>query len=1294
MKFLIIKNKRIIQFVAFNYLLIQILGCGSVDNFDAETFSIFGNENNSKDGFRRYTLNDFNEEPMVLFVLDKSDEESVRFDGNLRKICDYTKFPYQSISMEKWDSLAIIPKTTRVLCMAGTPKLSTKSIAAITDFVAKGGTFFLPIATEDKRLGYLLGFKVDANYNTDISSKGFYFKTEMLPGIKEFKINKKERHYGFDKSNFSNKIKILAVSISDPTYPTMIENRIGKGRVILYNTRKSFEKRDRGLLFSGLLKGLEGVPYPIANTSTIFLDDFPCPLFDTKSEPIASEMNLSSTEYVKKIWWPDMLKLANKYNISYSVMLTFDYKNNVQPPFIFDQWNTHKIKVNSKYESLSDWFVYDAAKNGHELAFHGFNHVELLKNLWTNQDFIETSLKTVEKKWNLSDFGKLPVTYVPPSNYIDQAGILQLKNTLPSLKYLCSIFNGSKKNGGDREFDFDPYSKDFFDYPRISSGFYFSPEEETDMRSAFLYTGIWTHFLHPDDVYQLNNIKSNLDDEFDYRNSRNLGWYKTKGKNIGMFPEFDYFLKNLTTNYPQIRFFNTSEAAEYVIDWRASNFKHTSENGVFSVTELEPEKSKTMDEYWFLYVTNENQKKIENSFQKNVKKFSKTPYLDGYLYTIHTDNSSLNIIDLEYKSELQSKFDSQLAAKINNEYLDFEQKVKHFNDIEKGNSVANEISQQEQIDLLLKKIDSETQIDPTTWNLFAQYMNWEERGEEVWQKLENYCIKYPLPENIMYSRILNTIIEYPNDIIREKWLKSQLLIHPDDKELVYAYLDSFDSPNNEQLIREAILNLLKTDTSFDTHFLYIQHLLMYDQKNAYLELKKIAPNEKYRALATDIAWLFADNGNYEKAYDWSFYSDSIDFSSKASWLVEMKSFKLLESEYTKYIQNHNDDIATKATMSQVYYETGRFKEAWILANSLPIGTEKDALKVILNKDVLYVDTELQLDLIKNYPELFYPDILNELIKLNRKENGNFVSLASSLESNKKDASAMKNSLSYNFYNKKGSLHSISATFSKMYQLNSEIIDPDNVTHSVFGIQYQYDNPKKVEKMQYWTRFRTEYSDFGNYYFQFGAGANVSKNKWYHSAEFRVFPAESGPSYSKNIYRFVGNLYQDGTIFKALNVSLSLEANFYTASKSSAVSEIGESYEASATGKIVLDNGKEKSFKFLPFIELSDSQAVIGNATVKPASGYPYWMIPSRFYAGGGLGWKVGKTENNFNSRVEAGWFYDNYSDNFKRFVGEIAYQIFDYTALSLSFEIYSQSEFYSDVIQFGLKYNFKKKQKK
>jgi hypothetical protein len=73
---------------------------------------------------------------------------------------------------------------------------------------------------------------------------------------------------------------------------------------------------------------------------------------------------------------------------------------------------------------------------------------------------------------------------------------------------------------------------------------------------------------------------------------------------------------------------------------------------------------------------------------------------------------------------------------------------------------------------------------------------------------------------------------------------------------------------------------------------------------------------------------------------------------------------------------------------------------------------------------------------------------------------------------------------------------------------------------------------------------------------------------------------------------------------------------------------------------------------------------------------------------------LGKEESDFNCRVEAAWFYDDYSTDFKRFIGNIAYQLFDYTAITTSFEIYSQSKFYSNAIQFGVKYNLKKKQKK
>src|SRR5690606_32612075 len=151
-----------------------------------------------------------------------------------------------------------------------------------------------------------------------------------------------------------------------------------------------------------------------------------------------------------------------KYKMSYSAMSCFDYKNRVEPPLIFDQWSENKLKANKKVEPDSEWLVKDVSDTGHELAFHGYNHVSLQKGLWTNPQFIGMALQAVDKKWEISNFGAKPVTYVPPSNIIDGNGVNYLKNGMPSLQYMCSLYLGDLAEGGGREFDFDPYNKDLF----------------------------------------------------------------------------------------------------------------------------------------------------------------------------------------------------------------------------------------------------------------------------------------------------------------------------------------------------------------------------------------------------------------------------------------------------------------------------------------------------------------------------------------------------------------------------------------------------------------------------------------------------------------------------------------------------------------------------------------------------------------------------------------------------------------------------------------------------------------
>lgn len=1281
-----------IKFIILLFIQILVSNCGTMDSSEIDNFNIFNEkENNYADNFRRQS--EYNQPPLVEFILDNNDSESLKFNENIKKVCNYTKLPFKSTDIKLWNKSPFFSNSTRVISISNTITLSDFAIEKITEFVAKGGTFFYPISNTDKRLSFLLGFKPEADHFTDVTSKGFHFIYPILPDFKGLEMNKEELHYGFAKENFSKNIKILATSVNNSNYPIVLENKVGKGKVILYNFQKSFEKRDRGFLFSGILNGLEGIPYPIANTSTIFLDDFPCPLFDIKKEPIASEMNLTSKDFVQKIWWPDMLKVAKEFNISYSVLITFDYKNKVEPPFSFNQWDGNKMKFGNKMVSISEWFAKDASKNGHELAFHGYNHSELITGVWKNQDFIPLALKAAEKKWLLSDFGNLPVSYVPPSNYIDKMGINNLKKSMPYLKYLCSSFNGELAEGENREFDFDPYNQNFFDYPRITYGYYLNNSQKYSQESAYLYTGIWTHFVHPDDVYQIATQKDGTQGSYDSRNSLNLGWYKTKGLNRGMFPEFKKYLKGVTSRFPQIRFLNAGEAANIVMDWRASNFSFNANNGLFTVQELKPEESISGDQYWFLYVNSENIPKIENALTNQKVKFSKTPLMTGFLYTLFTKVSKISLPDLKFTPENQK---SEVVSVINNvkkDAINYNVNVKKYLEALKTDAMDSDTLLKIEIEALKNQMLSDEIINPEVWDKYTKYMNWEEKGYVVWNLLEAHCKKFPLPKNIMYSKELNKLVEYPNDLIKEKWLSAQMIVTPNDVALLNSYIADFYTPENQNKIKIALLNLLEIDSSFETYQLYLKNLMLYEPKKALIELQQISPSDKYKSFADDICWLYVDNNEFEKAYNWSLYADNIDFSTKMTWLIELKSYKLLESEYKKYILTNPKDFKSKAIMCGVYFDIGKFRDAWILTNSLPESPQKEDLKATLNKEVVFVANELQQELLSDFPDLFLSNIKQELLQLNRKQFGNFIEFNSILQSIRTVASAFKNELSYNFRDNKKNIHSIAYTNSTMYKIIFETQDADNKTHTINGLQYQFRNPESFEKLNYWTKVRGEYSNFGKYYFQFGIGGNFSKNKKYTTAEVKFLPVESGPGYSKNVYTVQSNLYHDRYFFGLVNASLSLEANYY--SKSISNNETTpEAYQGAITSKVGLDNGEDYKSKLIPFIEASYYKSSIENSSLALASGYPYWMIENRFFAGGGLGWKFGKEENNFTGRAEASWFYDDFAEDFKRFTGQIFYQIKDYTALTAVFEIYNQSKFYSNSIQFGIKYNLKKRQKK
>jgi hypothetical protein len=1298
------KHRILIHLLLLSVIVLNIVSCADFENINSISKDWFdsNNETAKSGNLRRYSEGDLNLPPLVEYIVDFENPTSVRYSNHLKKVCNYTKFSIGTINLKTWNAHHKISESTRVICVLDTKKLDDASVNILLNFVSQGGTLFLPQVCDDIRFGYFIGMKENAEYETDVLASGYKMTTNFLPTMQNKSFRNEAIHFGMIGENFKPSINIFATASNKPDYPLIFENKIGKGSVLNYNTSLLFDKSDRGLLFSGILMGLESIPYPIVNAATIFLDDFPSPLYDTKMEPIKSEMNLSITDFVNDVWWPDMKKIATKYNIRYTAVPAFDYNAKIDPPFLFLQWDYEKTKSNNKIEPLSSWLMRDCLKHNHELGFHGYNHVSLTKQEWKKPDFIITALEGVQKKWKVSNFKSLPISYVPPSNVIDNVGLKYLKEGLPSVTFICSLYLGELNEGGNREIDFDPFHPNLFDYPRISDGYKVSNENQYTLQSLFLYTGIWNHFIHPDDVFQIPSPFNKSAGNFDLRNADGLGWRKTNGKNYGLISEFDTYLNEFTKNFPQTRFIPASEGGYLANDWRASAYQHKQINGNYIVEKLKPQESIVENQYWFLYGSKENTQIIEKQLDDIAVIYSKAPYINGYLYSVYTKESRIVLKDL--KPEKNSQLE-KITQQIASDYSIYKNKVRMF---QLGAVEADEDYDQKillEIAALKERMLREPRIDSTVWNQYARYLAWDNNAEEVWPMLEKHVQKYPTKDNVMYSVELAKIVYYPNELIREKWLSAQILVTPNDKNLLNSYVADFYSVENQEKIGAALKQLLNIDTNTTTLYNYLEHLLEFDPESALKELEKIKPQNDLKGLSTNIAWLYDSNTNYQKAYDWSVYSDEIEIGTKLNWLYQLKQYDALINDYTNYIAEFPEDYKTKAAMSQYYHSMGKFKEAWILADSLPESIEKEELRKMLNTDVVYEDPLLQQYLLEFHPNLFYTNVSQQLVKSNRLKFGNYIESENELQTNRDRKSALTTVHSYNFFDKHQNEHSLAATYSEFYPLLmydqnplinvrlSEYKAVDqfglqlNVLRKMYGVEYRYKNPFSFEKVQYWGRARLERDNYERFYFQMGLGINKSINKDYSSAEVNVHPAETAPAIAKEIYQIKSNLYHSKHLLNRFTTSLALESNYYTKSNSYAGIIYEDAIDVSGTLRVEWDKREEgKKMKFIPFLESAYTYG-----TKDSSGGFPYWMLENRFSGGGGLGWNYGLEENDFNARLEASYFLDDYSDSFQRYTGTLSYRLFNYTAIVGKFEVYSQDKFYSNSIQLGLKHNFKNK---
>ncbi|TMM58679.1 hypothetical protein FEE95_04415 [Maribacter algarum] len=291
----------------------------------------------------------------------------------------------------------------------------------------------------------------------------------------------------------------------------------------------------------------------------------------------------------------------------------------------------------------------------------------------------------------------------------------------------------------------------------------------------------------------------------------------------------------------------------------------------------------------------------------------------------------------------------------------------------------------------------------------------------------------------------------------------------------------------------------------------------------------------------------------------------------------------------------------------------------------------------------------------------------------RREKGNSVSTNSYAINDVFEPSTLSNVVSLNIYDKRWNVHSFSGTQSSMYSLSFTSENNVNTRRDLIGFEYRF---KKADSLKfgYSARARLERDNESQTYYQLGIGANLKGEKRLNRVGLEYFPVRTGPGHVLEIYRTQFTNYNTFQLTKRLKQAAAFETNYY--------SDEHADFIVSARTEFLLF--ESELFRVSPLIE-----AAYSLGTINRRDSYPYWMAAKRTYGGGGFALGIGSDNSPFQMLADASIFSEVGQPNFERYTGSLSYRVENFTTLNAGFEVYTIDNFYSNVIQLGMVYNFK-----
>ena len=434
-----------------------------------------------------------------LLVIDSSQEGVSDAESMLDRVLLDMKVPTVTVDLAKGDEIPALKQyQTMVIAMPNLDPLG-EHVLQIMQWVKKGGGVMFAMTPE--RTGYLdvIGPQIGIE-----SSAYKYVVTEGITPSKDFMLGGGQTYMFSDpfKSSLSvalnDRAQVEAVSSNGRT-PLVWRSSVESGTAVMCNIG-IYVKMVRGFYASAFSLLSSAMAYPVINSAAFYLDDFPSPVPSGNGKYIKRDYNMSISEFYSQVWWPDLVRLAERYGIRFTGVMIENYGDDTKNDPVRQTDNT-------QFEYYGGLLL---RQNG-EIGYHGYNHQPLvLPNTdygneytyvqWPNRKAIVDSLN------ELIAFQKtvLPAAtssvYVPPSNILSSEGRQIIGEDVPQIRAIASM---AFPPDSSLEYvqEFGVAADGVVEAPRIVSG---SMVNDSYMRLAAVSElnmhYVNTHFMHPDDL--------------------------------------------------------------------------------------------------------------------------------------------------------------------------------------------------------------------------------------------------------------------------------------------------------------------------------------------------------------------------------------------------------------------------------------------------------------------------------------------------------------------------------------------------------------------------------------------------------------------------------------------------------------------------------------------------------------------------------------------------------------------------------------------------------------------------